>query len=127
MSAASFPLNTSALTTFDHLKKKLEKATLHLIDDSSPFVVEHDNSEVAISATLDQNCRLIAFMSRTLKGSKFRYPPIEKEAITIIEAVCKWCHFFSGQHFVLLTNKHGQLEAVKIFFKKTRSFFYAVK
>ena len=82
-------LNTSALTAFDHFKKEPEKAALHSIDESSPFMVECNASEVAISAMLNQSGLPVAFSSRTLQGSKLHYPSVEKEGTAIIETVCK--------------------------------------
>ena len=55
-------------------------------------MVECYASEVAVSAMLNQSGRPIAFMSRTLQGNRLQYPPVEKEATTIIEAVHKWRH-----------------------------------
>ena len=43
------------LATFNTLKKELERASLNPIDESLPFVVECDASEVAVSATLNQD------------------------------------------------------------------------
>ena len=83
MSAVSFPLNTSALTAFDHLKKELEKAALHLIDKSSRFVAECDASEVAVSAMLNQSGWPISFMSRTLQDTELYYLPVEKELLQL--------------------------------------------
>ena len=48
----SFPLDESVPSAFDLLKKELERATLQPIDESQPFVVECDASEVCVSATL---------------------------------------------------------------------------
>ena len=48
----TFPLNETALTAFNLLKKQLADATLYSVDENLPFVVECDASEVAISAVL---------------------------------------------------------------------------
>ena len=82
--ATTFPLDATALDAFNMLKKKLESATLCSIDESLPFVVECDASEVAISATLNQGGRPVAFMSRTLQGSELHYPAVEKEAMAVV-------------------------------------------
>ena len=50
-----------------------------------PFVVECDASDVANSATLNQEGRPRAFMSRTLHGSELHYPAVEKEATVILK------------------------------------------
>ena len=105
--ATNFPLEETALSAFNMLKKELEKATLQSIDESLPFVVECDASEVALSATLNQGGRPVAFMSRSLHGSELHYPPVEKEAMAIIEAVRKWQHFLAGRHFTLKTDQRS--------------------
>ena len=63
--------------------------------------LESDASDVALSATLNQGGRPVAFMSRTLQSSELHYPAVEKEAMAIIEAVRKWRHFLAGRHFTL--------------------------
>ncbi|PFX19708.1 Retrovirus-related Pol polyprotein from transposon 17.6 [Stylophora pistillata] len=103
--ATTFPLDGNALSAFTTLKKELEKASLHSIDESLPFIVETDASETALSATLNQGGRPVAFMSRTLQGSELHYPAVEKEAMAIIEAVRKWRHFLAGRHFTLKTDQ----------------------
>ena len=102
-----FPLDDTALNDFNALKKEIEKAVLLSIDENLPFVVECDASDVAISATLNQNGRPVAFMSRTFQGSEVHYPAVEKEATTIIEAVRKWSHLLSRQHFTLITDQRS--------------------
>ena len=62
------------------------------IDEDTPFVVECDASDVAISASLNQNGRPVAFMSKTLSKIEKWYPAVEKEALAIIESVRKWNH-----------------------------------
>lgn len=107
MQAKSFPLEPEALSAFELLKSELGNATLTCIDENIPFVVECDASDVAISATLNQKGRPVAFMSRTLHGSELSYPSVEKEATAIIEAVRKWSHLLSGRHFILITDQRS--------------------
>ena len=84
-----------------------ELQSLQSNDESQPFVVECDASEVCVSATLNQRGRPVAFMSRTLQGSEFHYPPVEREATAIIEAGRKWRHFLAGRHFTLVTDQRS--------------------
>ena len=103
----SFPLDNSVLAEFENIKKEIEQASLQSVDESIPFVVECDASEVAISATLNQGGRPIAFMSRSFQECELHYPAVEKEATAIIEAVRKWNHFLSRQHFTLVTDQRS--------------------
>ena len=103
----SFPLSKEALQAFQRLKSELEHTALKSVDESKPFVVECDASDVAVSATLNQGGRPVAFMSRTLQGGERRYPAIEKEATAIIEAIRKWSHFLSRRTFTLVTDQRS--------------------
>ena len=103
--AKKFPLHANALKKFNVLKKEIAKASLQAIDENRPFVVECDASEAAISATLNQGGRPVAFMSRTLRGGEKHYPAVEKEATAIIEAIRKWEHLLARQHFTLITDQ----------------------
>ena len=82
----TFPMEKQAVSDFKQLKQAIAKATLKAIDDTIPFTVECDASEVAISATLNQGDRPVAFFSRTLHKSELHYPAVEKEAMCIIES-----------------------------------------
>ena len=61
-----FLLSPTPSAAFNTLKKELERSSLKPIDESLAFVVECDAPEVAVSATLNQDGRPVAFMSRTL-------------------------------------------------------------
>ena len=100
-----FPLVNEALTDFKDLKQAIAKATLQAIDDSIPFQVECDASEVAISATLNQRGRPVAFFSRTLSKCELHYPAVEKEAMCIYESIRKWAHLLIRQRFTLITDQ----------------------
>ena len=96
--AKTFPIdrNNDASSSFSSLKQELENAALHSIDGSKAFVVECDVSDIAISATLHQGGRPVAFMLPTLQGSKVQYPAPEKKATAITEAIRKWSHLFKA-------------------------------
>ena len=74
--AKKFPLNANALKEFNVLKKEIAKASLKAIDENRPFVVECDAFEAAISATINQGGRPVAFMSRTLRRGEKNYPAV---------------------------------------------------
>ena len=77
------------LQDFETIKEDTATATFLSIDEELPFVVECDASDVAVSATLKQFGRPVAFISRTQQDSEGFYSAVEKEATTVIEAVCK--------------------------------------
>jgi len=85
----SFPLGEAELRDIANIKQDIERASLHAIDDTTPFVVECDASAVAVFATLNQGDWPVAYMSRTLQGSEPTYPAVEKEVLSIIEVVRK--------------------------------------
>ena len=63
------------------------------IDEDKSFVLETDASNVAISATLNQNGKPVAFFSRTLNKPQKMYPVVEKDTMSIFEAIIHWSHF----------------------------------
>ena len=84
-----FPLKDQALSSFVNLKSELADVTLGVINEKDPLTVETDASDVAISATLNQNNRPVAFWSRSLRRKELTQSSIEKEAMAIVEAICK--------------------------------------
>ena len=105
INAVEFPLSNEAEQALKLLKNDLATAALHVIDEHLPFVIETDASDNAVSATLNQENRPVAFYSRMLNKSEKYHSSIEKEACAIVEAVKKWEHFLSGRHFKIITDQ----------------------
>ena len=103
--AEIFPLSDCAKRAFQTLKKDLADVALMSIDEDRSFVLETDASNVAISATLNQDGKPVAFFSRTLNKSQKMYPTVEKEAMSIVEAIRHWSHFLRRKKFKLITDQ----------------------
>ncbi len=106
-SCKSFPLSQEAKEAFEGVKKIIAEAIVSAIDESIPFEVETDASEVALAATLNQNGRPVAFFSRALQGSELKHSAVEKEAQAIVESIRHWRHFLTGRHFTLKTDQQS--------------------
>ena len=102
---SKFPLSPEEIKAFEVLKETLATATLAHIDENLPFVLETDASHFAISATLNQDGRPVAFYSRTFQGSEKGHSSVEKEAQAIIEGVRKWHYWLSGRNFTIITDQ----------------------
>ena len=124
-SIAEFPLTNEAVKAFTGIKHDIAAASLSCPNDSDMIIIETDASDVALSASLNQNGRPVAFFSRTLQQHEQKHPAIEKEAAAIIEACRKWKHYLSGRRFQLITDqqsvsfiyntlKHGKTKNDKI-------------
>ena len=101
----TYPLPPPVLLAFNNLKSELEASVLTTVNPNLPLTVESDASDVAISATLNQEGRPVAFFSRTLNASERRHSSVEKEAYAIVEAIRKWRHFLVNSHFRLITDQ----------------------
>ena len=104
---ASFPISAEAVSAFETLKSDIAKSSLSCPNDHDILVVETDASDIALSATLNQNGRPIAFFARTLQPHERKHPSIEKEAAAVIEACRKWKHYLSCRRFRLLTDQQA--------------------
>jgi len=75
------------LSSFKNLISEL--INLGVIDENALFLIETDASNVAVSATLNQSGKPVAFYSRTRSKSEQAQSSVEKEATAIVEAVKK--------------------------------------
>ena len=57
----SFPIKEEVAKAFNDLKKEIEKSAIRTVDESLPFVVETDASDIAFAAVLNQGGRPVAF------------------------------------------------------------------
>ena len=105
VSAKQFPLTDEAVKAFKDLRKTLTEITQGVIDESKPFTIETDASETAISASLNQKNKPVAFFSRTLNVNELRHSSIEIEATAIVEAIRKWSNFLQGCRFYFITDQ----------------------
>ena len=96
-----FPMDERSVTEFESLKKEIAGASLSAIDETLPFIVECDASETAVSATLNQGGRPVAFTSRTLQPSERHYPAVEKEA-TLLKPLGSGGTFWPDNTSILL-------------------------
>ena len=102
-----FPIEGQALAAFETLKSELGNVALCNIDEDKPFIVECEASDVAISTTLNQEGRPVAFMSRKFQTHEIHYPSVEKEATAIIKSVRKWEHLLRSKPFTLVTDQRS--------------------
>ena len=62
---------------------------------------------MAVSATLNQNGKPVAFYSRSLSKCEQAHSSVEKEATAIVEAVRKWSHLLTGKRFQIVTDQRS--------------------
>ena len=110
----SFPLTRKAVDAFQNLRSEIAESVVTSIDESAPFELETDSSDIAISAVLNQHNRPVAFFSRMLNATEKRHSSIEKEACAIIESVRYWRHYLCNRRFVIKTDQ----DSVKFMFQK---------
>ena len=103
----SFPLSAEALKAIEDMKKDIKNSVICCIDETIPFTVECDASDIALAATLNQKGRPVAFFSRTLSSHELLYPSVEKEAMAIVESVRFWRHFLAPRRFTLVTDQRS--------------------
>ena len=109
-----FPLQNDAITAYNNLKTCIEGSCVVCPNAEEQLVLESDASDFAVSASLNQGGKPVAFFSRTLKPHERKHHAVEKEACAIVEACRTWQHYLVGRHFKLLTDQ----EAVSYIYDK---------
>ena len=112
-----FPLCSAAIDAFEKIKLLIADGSLVSPNKDDLPVVETDASSFALTGTLNQRGKPIAFFSRTLSKQEKSQSSIEKEAAAVIECCRRWRHYLSGRQFLLITDQ----EAVSFIFSKERS------
>ena len=97
--------------SFDSLKKALcAKPVLLLPDQSKPFTLRTDASNVGLGAIIlqDQGDGLqpVAYASKKLNGPELNYHTIELECMAVVWGIRKFYPYLYGRHFTLESDHH---------------------
>ena len=76
-------------------------------DFTQPFVLETDASGYGIGAVLMQQGKPISYLSKTIGTKAAALSTYDKEALTIIEALKKWKHYFAASSVVIRTDQQS--------------------
>lgn len=101
----SLPLPPESIQAFHKLKSDISEAVKSPINDEEQFTVETDASDHALSATLSQKGRPVAFFSKSLTPTERKHPIVEKEAQAIVESLKHWRYYLVGRVFQLITDQ----------------------
>ena len=96
-------------SAYRNLKSKvMQKPILKLPDQSKPYVLRTDASDVGLGAVLmqetDGKLFPVSFASKKLNGAQQKYSAIEKECLALVWAVKKYQPYLYGTRFVLQTD-----------------------
>lgn len=87
-------------TAFNMLKEKLTETPILAYPKFGPdagiFTLDTDASDVDVGAVLEQDGRVIAYISRALSKSERNYSFIQKECLAIVYAIKQLCHYLFG-------------------------------
>ena len=103
----SFPLSKECADAFEVIKQHIVNSCVICPTETDLLVLESDASDFALSASLSQGGKPVAFFSRTLKAHERNHHAVEKEACAIVEACRKWNHYLVGRRFLLITDQQA--------------------
>lgn len=93
---------------FQKIKDDLVKPTiLSLYDPSAPVKASADASSFGLGAVLlqqDDKWKPVAYASRSMSDTETRYAHIEKEALALTWACCKFSDYLLGRDFLIETD-----------------------
>ena len=103
--------------SFADIKQALvSPPTLKLVDPHKPFYLECDASDTTIHGTLFQKhaekLYPVAYHSRKLSETEFRWHIIEKEALSMVEALKKWDKYLLDDATVTVLGDSKPVEAI---------------
>jgi RNase H-like domain found in reverse transcriptase/Reverse transcriptase (RNA-dependent DNA polymerase) len=111
-----FEWSTKCQEAFDTMKKQfMEELVLLMPDQSKPFQIESDASNVATGAVLTQldsngDRHPVAFLSKTFSKTERKYEIYDRELLGIIWALKKWRHYIQGSgHTTIVYSDHKNL------------------
>lgn len=97
--------NPDYLSAFQKCKELLTNAPILAYPDfQKSFVITTDASNIAVGSVLSQNSIPIAFYSRTLNSAERNYSTIERELLSIVEAVKHFRPYIYGRPFLIETD-----------------------
>lgn len=106
--------------THDETFKKLvhlvtSSPTLKYFDIEKPATVQCDASQFGLGASLMQDGKPVAYISRTLSKAESSYAQIEKECLAVVYALERFEQYLFGKHDITVETDHKPLETI---FKK---------
>ena len=108
-----FQWSSACQESFDTLKSKLMTpptlAYPHTHTQSGPFVLHTDASSHGVGAVLEQDGRVIVYVSRALTAAERNYSVIQKECLAIVYATKQFRQYLLGRPFELMTD-HAPLQ-----------------
>ena len=92
-------------SAFQALKDALKKdVTLTMFDTQKQVTLMCDASPVGVGAVIQQDDRLVIFVSKTLSSAERRYSQLEREGLAIVWSIKRLHKYLFGRKFILLTD-----------------------